>query len=495
MDFQREYIELTASGVRYYGMIFAALILLLSAWSAYRDIRRGRNRNQVYTEFGVMAVIAAAIAIAVYKLVSGGEQRVRIQYYGIIIVAAMLAATVVAAQLAKRTGRDPEHVYGALTWAIIPGIVLARLWFVVFPSIAETQTLIPDTFQYTLTVQQSESGTPTLGLQADPVAGLIVPEDSYAETVGLQPGDKITAAQLPGATEYAPMGPSTLESQLTAADATYQVGDEVKIKLERQVPRDRSWFFRHFFDTDQGAIAIWNGGLSVFGAILGGFLGAYVYLRKNHLVVPAWLDIAGVVIPLSQAIGRWANYVNQELYGKPLCNWESVTNAVGEQIGRICHSPSWWGLTIPREKLSEAYQGLEYATAKFHPLFLYESVWSLLAFLVLLVLFFKYRNRFRPGDYFLLYVAQYSVIRFFLEFLRVEVTKVGDINLSQLVTAVLFVVSAVWLAYRHRQGVTIRPYLEVAPPEPRVERAWQVEKPAEETPVDAAKPAEPTETP
>jgi len=77
----------------------------------------------------------------------------------------------------------------------------------------------------------------------------------------------------------------------------------------------------------------------------------------------------------------------------------------------------------------------------------------------------------------------------------VEVTKVGDINLSQLVTAVLFVVSAVWLAYRHRQGVTIRPYLDVAPPEPRVERAWQVEKPAEETPADVAKPAEPTETP
>ena len=64
---------------------------------------------------------------------------VQIRYYGIIIVAAMLMATFVAVNIAKRSKRDPEHVYGALTWAIIPGIIFARLWFVFFPPLSSTE--------------------------------------------------------------------------------------------------------------------------------------------------------------------------------------------------------------------------------------------------------------------------------------------------------------------------------------------------------------------
>ncbi|MFN8450454.1 MAG: prolipoprotein diacylglyceryl transferase family protein [Anaerolineae bacterium] len=65
--------------------------------------------------------------------------RVQIRYYGIIIVLAMLVAAWVAARLAKRDGRDPDHVWGALTWAIIPAIVLARAWFVIFPPAASVE--------------------------------------------------------------------------------------------------------------------------------------------------------------------------------------------------------------------------------------------------------------------------------------------------------------------------------------------------------------------
>ena len=62
--------------------------------------------------------------------------RVQIRYYGIIIVLAMLVAATMAARLAKRDRRDPDHVWGALTWAIIPAIIGARLWFVLFPTAA-----------------------------------------------------------------------------------------------------------------------------------------------------------------------------------------------------------------------------------------------------------------------------------------------------------------------------------------------------------------------
>lgn len=378
MDFQRDLVTLTTDGLRYYGIAFAVVILLISAWNAWLDIRKGKPRNQVYSEFGIMAAIAIAIAVVIYQLVDPGEQQVQIRYYGIIIVLAMLAATLFAAQLARRTGRDSEHVYGALTWAIIPGIVLSRLWYVLLP---------PET--------------------------------------------------------------------LCEAGVT--------------VCKDAAWFMDNFFDTSEGAIAIWSGGLSIFGALLGGFIGVYLYLLKNKLTVPAWLDIAGVVLPLSQFIGRWASYVNTDFLGKPTCAMKVLTNSAGATIGEFCDSS--WGMEIAGAKLPAVYRAIEYYTAKFHYLFLYEIIWSALAFLVLLVLFAKYRNRFRPGDFILLYVAQYAFIRFLLEFLHAQPSKVGDTNIAQVVTAVAFILSVIALAYRHRKGIEILPYEEAAPSEMR--RTWE----------------------
>ena len=274
-----------------------------------------------------------------------------IRYYGIIIVAAMLAATLVAVRLTRYTGRDPEHVYGTLTWAIIPGIIGARLWFILFP---------PD---------------------------LLV-----------------------------------------------------------QAGQDRAFYFENVFDLNNGAIAIWSGGLSIFGAVLGGLLGAFIYLYKNKLPVSPWLDLAAIVIPLSQAIGRWANYINRELYGTPT-------------------GVNWWGLNIPIDERPVVYRAIEYFDARFHPLFLYESLWSLGAFAVLFYLYNRHRDRFRAGDFFLIFVAQYSFIRFMLEFIRVEVTMVGDVNLSQAVSVVLFVLAVGALVYRHRPGVAVAGYPAPTPPE------------------------------
>lgn len=288
--------------------------------------------------------------------------QLQIRYYGLIIVFAMLVAATVAARLAKRDGKDPEHIWGALTWAIIPGIVLARLWFVLFPPIS-----------------------------------------------------------------------------LTVGCGTANATD---------VCRDTAWFLQNFFDLQNGAIAIWSGGLSIFGAVLGGFIGAYIYMRRNKLPMGAWLDIAAVALPLGQAIGRWANFVNQELYG-------TVTTLP-------------WGIVIDsKHRVGEFGSTITYPvqTTLFHPLFLYESFWSILAFIVLLNLYRRYRNRLFPGDIFLFYIAQYAVIRFILEFLRVEVTMVGGINLSQLVCVIAFVGSVVYFLYRHRAGAVL-PQPEPPPPAP-----------------------------
>jgi phosphatidylglycerol:prolipoprotein diacylglycerol transferase len=255
---------------------------------------------------------------------------IQIRYYGIIIVAAILIATLVATRLARRDGRDPDHIWGAMFGAVILGIIGARLWYVLFP-----------------------------------------PEAAVARG------------------------------------------------------NDTAWYLANFFNLNGGAIAIWTGGLSIFGAFVGGFIGAYIYIARNKLPLLPWLDIAAVALPLGQFIGRWANYVNQELYGIPT-------------------GSEWFGIAIQTGKRLDPYRStIEYPTTTlFHPLFLYEGLWSLLAFFVLLTVFQRYRKQLRPGVIFLLYVAQYAFIRFMLEFLRVEITTLGGVNLAQAVCAVAFVLSA-----------------------------------------------------
>src|SRR5690606_10485632 len=96
---------------------------------------------------------------------------------------------------------------------------------------------------------------------------------------------------------------------------------------------------------------------------------------------------------------------------------------------------------------------VEYPTTTlFHPLFLYESLWSVVAFIVLLNVFLRFRHRLLPGDILLMYLVQYSLIRFLLEGIRVEVTLVGTVNFSQVLMAVVFIISLGILIYRHRPG-------------------------------------------
>jgi len=299
---------------------------------------------------------------------------IQIRYYGLIIVLAMLVAAWVAARLAKRDGRDPEHVWGALTWAIIPGIIFARLFFVLFP--------------------------PT---------------------------------------------------SLTAGCATAVTTD---------VCRDAGWFIQNITNLQQGPLAIWSGGLNIFGAVIGGFLGAYIYIKRNKLALGPWLDIAAVALPLGQAIGRWANFINQELYG-------SVTNLP-------------WGIPIDSAHRVAPYGStVNYpvATTFFHPLFLYESLWSFLAFIVLLNLFLRNRKRLFPGDIFLFYVVQYAVIRFLLEFIRVEVSVIGGINLWQAVSLIVGIGAAVYFLYRHRPGAVVIEAQPDLPREPKV-KPTEAEQPS-----------------
>ena len=262
-----------------------------------------------------------------------------IRFYGLLIVGGLILAAIVAAWMAKRDDRDPDDLWGGLTWALVPGIIGARLWYVLFPSEA------------------------------------------------------------------------AVERGFTTA-----------------------WMLTHPLDLTNGPLAIWNGGLGIFGAVIGGVLGVWLYTRRHKLDFWAWMDIGAVVLPLGQAIGRWGNFINKELYGKP--------------------TTLPWGITIPASGRTGIYTNmLTYpASTRFHPIFLYESVWNALTMVILLFMWLNWRRRFKRGDFLLMYVVSYSTIRFLLEFLRVDSTLVGVVNVSQAFTAAAGLIALAVLFWRHRAG-------------------------------------------
>jgi phosphatidylglycerol:prolipoprotein diacylglycerol transferase len=140
-------------------------------------------------------------------------------------------------------------------------------------------------------------------------------------------------------------------------------------------------------------------------------------------------------LALGQAIGRWGNFVNQELYGGP--------------------TDLPWKIYIEPQYRLPGYQDVEY----YHPMFLYESLWNLAIVGILLWLPRRYQDRLLSGDLFLIYLILYPIGRFLLEFMRLETSLVGSININQLLMAIVAIVAAAVLIWRHskRRGTQIQP--------------------------------------
>jgi prolipoprotein diacylglyceryl transferase len=146
--------------------------------------------------------------------------------------------------------------------------------------------------------------------------------------------------------------------------------------------------------------AIWKGGLGIWGAISLGALGAYVGLRRigrrrpdvtlPHFLV--FLDALAPGILFAQAIGRFGNWFNVELFGRPL--------------------EAWWALEVPVAKRPSTLKTFE----TFHPTFLYEAIWCSLIAVILIFL----SKKFLPGQVFAIYVTSYCLGRFFIESIRID---------------------------------------------------------------------------
>ena len=177
------------------------------------------------------------------------------------------------------------------------------------------------------------------------------------------------------------------------------------------------------------ALRIWDGGLGIWGGIaLGVAVGAFV-ANRHKADVALLCDCAAPALPLAQAIGRWGNWWNQELYGKP--------------------TKLPWALKIDlSHRLSLPPQ---YATATtFHPTFLYESLWDLAV--VGIVLYVGRRFHLRTGSLLAVYVAAYTFGRFFTEYERIDFAhKIGPFRLNDWVSITVFVGAVLTLVLFNRR--------------------------------------------
>lgn len=251
-----------------------------------------------------------------------------LRFYGIILVSGAFLGAYLGSLEARRRGQNPELVWDAILWALVGGIVGARLWHIFTPP------------------------------------------------------------------------PSMVAAGLTT-----------------------QWYLTHPLD----ALAVWNGGLGIPGAVAGGLLGLYLFTRRHKLHFAQWADIAAPGLALGQAIGRWGNLVNQELYGAP--------------------TTLPWAISIDA---AHRVPGFADPALKFHPLFLYESIGNLLICLGLLYIARRYAAWLKSGDLILIYMILYPVLRFLLEFIRLDSSELFSFNANQTLMLVVALAAGLMLARRHQ---------------------------------------------
>jgi len=173
------------------------------------------------------------------------------------------------------------------------------------------------------------------------------------------------------------------------------------------------------------AINIRAGGLGIPGAVIGGIIAVFFFCRRKKLDFLIWLDIAAPTVALAQAIGRWGNFANQELYGPP--------------------TDLPWGIFIEPQNRLPGFT--EYT--HFHPLFLYESLWNLMNMAILLFVGRRFEDKLLPGDIFLGYLIIYPLGRFLLEFIRLDSAQIAGINANQTFMLIVALLAVVTIIFRH----------------------------------------------
>lgn len=187
-------------------------------------------------------------------------------------------------------------------------------------------------------------------------------------------------------------------------------------------------------------IAIWQGGIAIHGAIIGGVIAALIFAKLRQVSFWQLADLVAPSLILGQAIGRWGNFFNSEAFGAP-------TNLP-------------WKLYIPSDRRPPELTNFEY----FHPTFLYESLWDLMVFALLMTLFFRglqNKPRLKLGTLFMAYLPAYSLGRFWIEGLRTDSLMLGFLRMAQVVSLIGILLGLAGLAWLY---ILKRPLPDVVSP-------------------------------
>ena len=210
--------------------------------------------------------------------------------------------------------------------------------------------------------------------------------------------------------------------------------------------------FQSFLDV----INIRSGGINILGGFIGAAVLGWLYIRRRRLNFWHYADVAGPALLIAQGIGRWGNFINQELYGPP------TTRPWGILIEAPYRLPQYSDLTqFPLD-------------TRFHPTFLYESFWLILGFVVLVFLNNKFRDKWRPGTLFGVFLIWWGVGRAFIEFFRPDQPTVGSSAITySFLMAFGLALTGVWIVLSRNNSVPQvfgRRRQRVLKPKPRRER-------------------------
>jgi phosphatidylglycerol:prolipoprotein diacylglycerol transferase len=179
--------------------------------------------------------------------------------------------------------------------------------------------------------------------------------------------------------------------------------------------------YKSFLDV----IALWEGGLAIYGALIAGAITVYTVCRVKKISFMKAFDMASPALLLAQAIGRWGNFFNGEAYGRVIPE----------------DSPLYFiRMGIFPNEIEGAY-GMAYV----HPTFLYESLWNMIGFIIINAL---YKKKKFDGQVFFMYITWYGFGRMLIEGLRIDSLYLGVFRISQVVAFACFVVGSIVLIYK-----------------------------------------------
>lgn len=175
---------------------------------------------------------------------------------------------------------------------------------------------------------------------------------------------------------------------------------------------------------------IWEGGLAIYGGIIGGFITLIYQTKKKNIKLSKLTDMIVPSLILAQAIGRWGNFFNQEAHG----------SIVSLEFLKKLHLPNF------------IIKGMYINGKYYHPTFLYESLWCLLGF-ILLIIIRKLYNKRKDGTLTYIYLIWYGIGRFFIESLRTDSLYLGIFRISQIVSIIIIIIGIIGIIYNKRKEV------------------------------------------